>query len=647
MNTETKIFELELTESILKEFEVENDFNKVLICLSQINIFIGENNSGKSRFIRTLFSNKEEMLFLPIVENFFSDIKEILSMLNNNLNSFENSSKKDGYFINYETLNSFREFLKKNLSREELNFDVFKVLFIFLEACQLKSFKFETKPGVGHRPFELEKLRSEISEIGIRFQKIAKEKNIILRTVFHDKVYVPILRGLRPTQIKINGEEINFLNTDNFKHRTIHDYFKKINAPSSIDIDINIETGLDMYLDVRNCLLGELLQRNFIRSFEKYISQKFFQEEEITLIPKLDEDVLTLKIGNNKERPIYDLGDGLQSLIIISFALMNREDPTLIFIEEPEMHLHPKWQKLLISTLLDFPQHQYFISTHSNAFINAENTTIYRVHFDETKNKTCIKNVGFAGKRSLLNELGYEASDLMQTNYVLWVEGFSDKIYINYWIQSMAPELKEGIHYSIMFYGGSNIQHLELEEHFNNLLPLNSNFGIVIDSDKNSETADIAPYKVNIQSKFDSSNRFCWLTKKREIENYLPHEVLNEAVQEGQRSPDKIKIDKGDFVCKTKFSKLDSTPIAKPKIKLPQEIFSEYQREGTVKNIKAADLKKAIDKVLKENEKPSFLSYNKIQVAKRVTGKAPKVEGDELLEKLKELIGVINKANSL
>ncbi len=634
MNTYPKILEIELVDEILMDFEVENELNKSLIKLSHINVFIGENNSGKSRFLRTIFNEKKGFKHLND-EASTNNIDDISMYLIKNFielsTKFNLKILPEDFTTNTQllTLNSLG-FIQK---AELLNYYSNEIRFDHSQSLPTGQHRTNSRTLIER----IKRLKSDIHS------KLKLNKIEIQESSF-DKKYIPILRGLRP--INTNNSSFIFSNSDTYKYRTIKDYFSDFQSQSEEE-KINIDTGLNMYIEVKNCLLGDLPQREFVRNFEKYIASKFFRGEEITLIPKTDKDVLTLKIGKNQERPIYDLGDGLQSLIIISFSIMNCEEPTLFFIEEPEMHLHPKWQKLLVSTLLDFPQHQYFISTHSNAFINAENTSVYKVHFDETKNKTCIKNVGFTGKRSILSELGYEASDLMQTNYVLWVEGFSDKIYINYWIQSLAPDLKEGIHYSIMFYGGSNIQHLELEEHFNNLLPLNSNFGIVIDSDKNSETANIAAYKVNIQSKFDSSNRFCWLTKKREIENYLPHEVLTEAVQEGQRSSDEIKIDKGDFVCKTKFSKLDSTPIAKPKIKLPQEIFSEYQREGTVKNIKAADLKKAIDKVLKENEKPSFLSYNKIQVAKRVTGKAPKVEGDELLEKLKELIGVINKANSL
>jgi predicted ATP-dependent endonuclease of OLD family len=38
----------------------------------------------------------------------------------------------------------------------------------------------------------------------------------------------------------------------------------------------------------------------------------------------------------------------------------------VIFIDEPELSLHPDWQRLLMPTLLEIaPTNQFFIATHS------------------------------------------------------------------------------------------------------------------------------------------------------------------------------------------------------------------------------------------------------------------------------------------
>ena len=83
--------------------------------------------------------------------------------------------------------------------------------------------------------------------------------------------------------------------------------------------------------------------------------------------------MLFIKIGND-ERPIYDWGDGTQQLIIILFSLFIHKDEkdSLFFIEEPEIYLHPGILRKFIEVINSdvFPNHQYFITTHSNIVLD-------------------------------------------------------------------------------------------------------------------------------------------------------------------------------------------------------------------------------------------------------------------------------------
>ena len=68
-------------------------------------------------------------------------------------------------------------------------------------------------------------------------------------------------------------------------------------------------------------------------------------------------------------------------------------------------------------------------------------------------------------KSIICNDLGYKASDLLQTNSIIWVEGPSDRIYINFWLNEIDDSLVEGVHYSIMFYGGRLFSHLTADDY--------------------------------------------------------------------------------------------------------------------------------------------------------------------------------------
>jgi hypothetical protein len=124
---------------------------------------------------------------------------------------------------------------------------------------------------------------------------------------------------------------------------------------------------------------------------------------------------------------------------------------------------------------------------------------------------------------------------LIQANAVIWVEGPSDRLYLNWWLSKAAPDLIEGIHFSIMFYGGRLLSHLtagddEDVSEFIELRSLNRNLAIVIDSDKASEGDEINATKKRIVSEF-SAPAFAWITNGREVENYIQHAALQDAVK--------------------------------------------------------------------------------------------------------------------
>jgi hypothetical protein len=86
-----------------------------------------------------------------------------------------------------------------------------------------------------------------------------------------------------------------------------------------------------------------------------------------------------------------------------------------------------------------------------------------------------------------------------------------------------------------MFYGGRLLSHLtaldpEVDE-FISLKRLNRFISIVIDSDKSSSQARINDTKTRIKKEFNDGSGSAWITKGREIENYIDITVLQNAVK--------------------------------------------------------------------------------------------------------------------
>lgn len=235
--------------------------------------------------------------------------------------------------------------------------------------------------------------------------------------------------------------------------------------------------------------------------------------------------------------PLSESGSGLKTiLMVIVFTILipnveHKKISQYIFLfEELENNLHPSLQRRLLKYIENLTEDGaiFFLTTHSNvtldAYQNSDITNIIHLQKEDSQVKL-INITNKIQKNTILNDLGIKASDLLQSNGIIWVEGPSDRVYINNWIKiHKKTNIVEGKDYQCVFYGGRLLSNLSLEDENElvNLMSVNRNAIIVLDIDKKGNNTPLNKTKKRIIEEAKKQGILVWVTKGKEIENYIP-----------------------------------------------------------------------------------------------------------------------------
>lgn len=344
--------------------------------------------------------------------------------------------------------------------------------------------------------------------------------------------------------------------------RTLQDYsndyeFRRINADRDIIPEVEVS---DDNVEYDGSGATNVIRRfiNYSKYDEKLVEEVLLEElnkimspdsafqnirvQEIDVEGETKWEIFLEELGG-KRFALSKSGSGLKTIILMLINLhilphtqKYRGKKIIYAFEELENNLHPALQRKVFNYLYNYAKKndiRIFITTHSHVAINTyfdkPDTEIYHI----TKNESGSNLIAVSDREERLNvlsDLDVRASDLFQSNGIIWVEGPSDRLYINHWLKIFCDsEFLEGSEYQFLYYGGKNLSHFTTDENLNeliNILTTNQNSAIVIDSDKKKSRDRINSTKVRIRNEMAAIGSFCWITEGKEIENYISTDTI-------------------------------------------------------------------------------------------------------------------------
>ncbi|MDX2047468.1 MAG: AAA family ATPase [Chitinophagaceae bacterium] len=555
----------------IKNFRSIGSEGIMLEGLNKINLLVGKNNSGKSNILKFL---------------------NILYSLGGAFGSFPNTIENQHNQTNYPPAISFK------YSLDDLDFpEDFKKPSLDgqLNNCKIKDYL--NDPVIFEFTFANNKFDIILNKNDIVWDQLKTYEDYIAQAIINKKDIS--ITGPRPWDIlkkyyqsqfekqlkEISSKviyipDIRILKQGNNIEKS-NSKFNGSNLTSEISLMINHD-------------VGEEEKRSRLDSIEQRVAELLNVGKIKIDVPENNKRIVL--VVDKKRFPLENYGTGIHDLVLLCCILILNEK-SLVCIEEPEIHLHPEIQRRFIKFLSE-TEHQYLITTHSNVLLDSLNTfsSIYHVSYDNTKSQI-KKAIASDQTRKIIDELGFKASDLLQTNGIIWVEGPSDRTYINRWISLISQDFTEGIHYTIMFYGGKLLSHLSFDDNQEELIEMmkiNQNAFIVIDRDNNP----LAKTKERVRREIGIENN--WVTKGREIENYISLKVINEWLLKNNMNP----INKDDIDPKKKIEIMISKYNSNIRYEKKKSVYSKEISECfTEDDLNYLDLKLRMEDLINVIEK--------------------------------------------
>lgn len=413
------------------------NFRNVNVDLFPFSILIGENDTGKSNFIKAI-----NLVLFNKSQNYYSKILY--------KDDFNNLSVTEFYSLLSE---------KGEFNKDEC-FELLPKIEITLTFDNIESLGEETLAIVNNWIVHDEKNDKDVAKIKYIFSPLSNKKEELYdyckRALEKEKFLIPSeyydyqIIALSDNK-RVDSDELQRVNVLTIDAERDEPSISLVNSkrnsilPKMLKDNLKNNDKVDM-VEIYNNMVDSIvkidginsLKTSFNSSFSKILDEK----DELSFLPNSDNynDLLfSLKLGINQGH-IETKGLGTKNLVLTSLLLSKYISETgvfnLICVEEPEAHL----SKTLLDKLVN-----YLEEVQNESEINKKRQILITTHSSFIINKLNIKNVIILKSDDIYNLSGisddtatffskvpnYELLDILFLKKVILVEGPSEEIFIN------------------------------------------------------------------------------------------------------------------------------------------------------------------------------------------------------------------------
>jgi len=227
---------------------------------------------------------------------------------------------------------------------------------------------------------------------------------------------------------------------------------------------------------------------------------------------------------------LANMGGGVEQLLVLGSILINQRTACILW-EEPESHLHPGAQEVLLDQLEALVgDSMVVLTTQSPVFIRPSSKISVHTITNPDGKSAIGKTLSEDDLQKAAAAIGSRPGHLAQADIVLYVEGKTGAGVVKEWLKKW-PERAKVLRYLQVEVQSLNVDEIANEDELiKSLQQINPNLIIFVDRDNETGKKEPKKSRTILQGKCNKLGIPCIITEKRKIEDYFTREAIQKGL---------------------------------------------------------------------------------------------------------------------